>query len=59
MRFLSLLCQQGVNKAWNKQYRIAVCNVKYTYCDKKLQGYLQPKKKKKIVLKIKYYPWFI
>jgi hypothetical protein len=25
-------------KAWNKRYRIAVCNVKYAYCDTTLQG---------------------
>jgi hypothetical protein len=32
------------DKAWNKQYRIAVCDVKYAYCYTTLQGDLQKKK---------------
>jgi hypothetical protein len=32
------------SKAWNKRYRIAVCDVKYTYCDTTLHSDLQKKK---------------
>jgi hypothetical protein len=47
-----------LSKAWNKRYRIAVCDVKYAYCDTTLQGdYLKKKRNlKKIFLKIKYDP---
>jgi hypothetical protein len=32
------------SKAWNKRYRIAVCEVKYAYCNTTLHSDLQQKK---------------
>jgi hypothetical protein len=53
----SLLSSRSESKAWNKQYRFAVCDVKYAYCDTTLQGDLQKKPKKNtFFLKIKYDP---
>jgi hypothetical protein len=51
------------HKAWNKQYCITVCDIKYAYCDTTLHSDLKrkEKKRKQFFLKIKYGddPWFI